>query len=216
MFTGLVEARGKLAGRGARGPGAQLSIECGFSGLVLGESIAVDGVCLTVERITARGFDADASAETLARSTLGALPIGAGVNLERAMPLGGRMGGHIVGGHVDGVGQLTQKRPVGDAVEVTFAFPPELAKYIAEKGSIAVNGISLTVNAATTTAFTVMLIPVTQSLTGLDKLAPGAAVNLEVDVLARYVVRQLELAKNDAPAGRDATLLAALKGSGYL
>ncbi len=191
MFTGLVEEKGTLAGRVTRGPGARLSLRCKMAPLVLGESIAVDGVCLTVEAIVAGGFEAEASAETLARSTLGARAVGASVNLERATPLGGRMGGHVVAGHVDAVGSLVEKKPVGEALKVTFAFPTELSAFIAEKGSIAIDGVSLTVNGVSADRFDVVLVPHTRGATSLDALAVGTKVNLEVDVLARYVARQL-------------------------
>lgn len=190
MFTGLIEQRGTLAGRTRRGPGARLRVHgLAPSFLVLGESIAVDGVCLTVDAITPEGFEADASAETLERTTLGALELGSGVNLERALAVGGRLGGHIVGGHVDVVSSLVEKRPLGDAVELDFALPAVLAHLVAEKGSVAVNGVSLTVNRVTDALFSVVLIPASQRVTQLHTLRPGARVNLEADVLARYVAR---------------------------
>lgn len=191
MFTGLVEEKGALIGRVTRGPGARLSLRCKMAPLVLGESIAVDGVCLTVDAIVPGGFEAEASAETLARSTLGARAIGASVNLERATPLGGRMGGHVVGGHVDAVGAIVEKKPVGEALKVTFSFPRELGALIAEKGSIAIDGVSLTINGVAGDRFDVVLVPHTRGATSLDALAVGTKVNLEVDVLARYVARQL-------------------------
>jgi riboflavin synthase len=164
--------------------------------LVLGESIAVDGVCLTVATIVEPGpgpcvFEADASSETLTKTTLGELASGAEVNLERAMPLGGRMGGHIVTGHVDGVGRIADKAPVGGAVKVTFELPRELGRYVAPKGSICVSGVSLTVNQVQDGRFDVVLVPHTRDRTSLDALPIGARVNLEVDLLARYVAHQL-------------------------
>ncbi len=201
MFTGLVEEKGTLTGRVTRGPGARLSLRCRMARLVLGESISVDGVCLTVDAIVPGGFEAEASAETLARSTLGGRPIGASVNLERATPLGGRMGGHVVAGHVDAVGSIVEKTPVGEALKVTFAFPRELAAFIAEKGSIAINGVSLTVNGVGGDQFDVVLVPHTRGETSLDALAVGTKVNLEVDVLARYVARQLSVLGIGAVAG---------------
>jgi riboflavin synthase len=169
--------------------------------LVLGESVSVDGVCLTVDAISPDGFEADASAETLARTTLGALPPGAPVNLERAMRAGDRFGGHVVGGHVDAVGEVVARRPVGEAVEVAFRVPRALAPLFATKGSVAVNGVSLTVNGVSAEGFDVTLIPATQRATGLAALPVGARVNVEVDVLARYVARQLAL--GTGPTGSD-------------
>jgi len=199
MFTGLVEATGQLIRRDPAGADARLEIHCTLDGpLVIGESISVDGVCLTVETITDGGFACDASSETLARSTLGALDLPAKVNLERATPLGGRMGGHIVTGHVDATGVLlARQRERGkqgkpdesDMSKLTVGFPSNLARFIAEKGSICVNGVSLTVNGVGADRFDVMIIPHTAAVTSLGALAEGGKVNLEVDVLARYILR---------------------------
>jgi riboflavin synthase len=195
MFTGLVAAIGVLARRAERGPGARLAFRAQLDGgpLELGESIAIDGCCLSVASIQRDGFEADASAETLSRTTLGRAAPGSAVNLERALRAGDRMGGHLVTGHVDGVGELVARRPVGEAVAMTFAVPPPLAKFVAEKGSIAVSGVSLTVNAVGAGGrFDVTLIPITLAATNLGALSPGARVNLEVDLVARYVARLLE------------------------
>ncbi len=195
MFTGLVEATGVLSGRLARGPGARLRFRAELDGgpLALGESIAVDGCCLSVAALAADGFEVDASAETLARTTLGRASPGKLVNLERALRAGDRFGGHFATGHVDGLGELVDRRPVGDPVAMTFAVPSHLARFVAEKGSIAVNGVSLTVNAVTpANRFDVVLIPITLQKTSLAALAPGDAVNLEVDLIARYVARLME------------------------
>jgi riboflavin synthase len=197
MFTGLVTVKGVLSARSERGPGARLTFRCLFDDgpLVHGESIAVDGVCLSVEAIRPDGFEADASAETLARTTLGRLAPGSAVHLERALRAGDRLGGHLVSGHVDGVGQLLERRPVGDAVWMAFQAPDELAPFLAEKGSIAVDGVSLTVNAvgaagsAHVARFEVTLVPITLEETKLGSLTPAAPVNLEIDLVARYVSR---------------------------
>lgn len=191
MFTGLVETRGVIVARQARGPGARLRLRCPLGPLQPGESIAVEGVCLTVDTPGTDGFEVDASAETLARTTLGALRIGSEVNLERALALGARLGGHIVTGHVDGVGALAGRRAVGEGVAMTFELPAALARFVAEKGSIALGGVSLTVNAISAARFDVMLIPRTLRDTTLGALEPGGKVNVEVDVLARYVARWL-------------------------
>ncbi len=209
MFTGLVEDKGTLQVRSARGPGARITIGCALAPLVLGESISVDGVCLTVATIVTGGFEADCSHETLARTTLGSVPVGAGVNLERAVPLGGRMGGHIVSGHVDGEGTVSSMRSIGDAVRVDFDVPRELARYVAEKGSICVNGVSLTVNSVEGVRFSVVLIPHTREKTTLGALGSGSKVNLEVDVLARYVARLLEAGRGPADAALMDTLVRA-------
>jgi riboflavin synthase len=204
MFTGLVETTGAIASRAqsASGPGARLAVRAELEGepLSLGESIAVDGVCLTVDAIVAGGFEVDASGETLARTTLGGLETGSRVHLERAMRPSDRFGGHIVTGHVDGVGSLTARRREGDTGEswcLSFAVTPDLARFVAEKGSIAVDGVSLTVNGVSRTGFDVTIIPRTSEKTKLGALAVGQPVNLEVDLVARYVAR---LATFDPPA----------------
>jgi riboflavin synthase len=193
MFTGLVGATGVLAGRTARGPGARLVVEAGLAGepLAHGESITVDGACLSVTEVLSGGFAVDATAETLARTTLGELAPGARVNLERALRASDRLGGHIVTGHVDGVGSLASRREVGEALALSFTLPADLAPYVAEKGSIAINGVSMTVNGAGKTSFDVMVIPITRAETNLGALQPGARVNVEVDLVARYVARWL-------------------------
>jgi riboflavin synthase len=195
MFTGLVEATGVLTVRSTRGPGARLSLRAHLGGgpLVLGESIAVDGCCLSVAALLADGFEVDASAETLARTTLGRVPLGQVVNLERALRAGDRLGGHLAAGHVDGVGELVDRRRLGEAVAMTFSAPADIARFVAEKGSIAVSGVSLTVNAVTSAnRFDVAIVPITLQKTSLASLVPGDAVNLEVDLIARYVARLME------------------------
>jgi riboflavin synthase len=192
VFTGLVEDAGTLVARTMKGPDARMTIRTKLGPLTLGESISVDGVCLTVDAIEGDTFLIDASQETLSRTTLGQVAIGAKVNLERAMPLGGRMGGHIVSGHVDGVGTIAARTKVGESERVEFEFPPELAPFFAQKGSVCVSGVSLTINGVSQTRFDVMLIPRTLLETSLAGLAIGAKVNLEVDLLARYLLRLLE------------------------
>lgn len=218
MFTGLVEDQGTLLGRTSRGPGARLRVQTALPNLVLGESIAVDGVCLTVDALAEGGFEADASGETLERSTLGSLALAARVNLERATPLGGRMGGHIVSGHVDGVGKLAQRTPLGDAQCLTFTFPAALAPFIAEKGSIAVDGVSLTVNGVSEGELHVVVIPRTLADTSLSNRPVGSKVNLEVDLLARYVLRLLQTGATAGatPAANDAAWLEKLQRGGYM
>jgi riboflavin synthase len=224
MFTGLVETKGTLERRTSAGPDARLVIRGEFEreALALGESISVDGVCLTVAAIVKPGpgvsvFEADASAETLAKTTVGDLAPGSHVNLERAVPIGGRMGGHIVSGHVDGVGRIADKTPIGGAVKVVFQVPRELVRYIAPKGSICVSGVSLTVNNVDDDRFDVFLVPHTREKTSLDALPVGARVNLEVDLLARYVARLLECGRDtSSSSSSDAAWLDRLERAGYL
>lgn len=228
MFTGLVETTGILRRRSGR-PVARAFVETSLAPLVLGESIAVNGVCLTVDRILPGGFECDMSGETLDKTTLGELPLGGRVHLERSMTLGGRMGGHVVLGHVDGKGRVSSREPRGDALRFEVAVPPELGRFVATKGSIAIDGVSLTINgvsgpSASEVAFDVMLVPHTLGRTLLGEMAPGARVNIEVDVLARYVARQLEYQSGD-PAGRgetdvpggdhDQRILAKLRAGGW-
>ncbi len=215
MFTGLVEALGTVTAREERGGGARLAIGTELGSLVVGESVAVDGVCLTVDALLQRGFAADASFETLARSTLGEARPGLSVHLERALRVGDRLGGHIVSGHVDAVGRLASRVKNGDALEVGFGFPPTLARYLAEKGSVTVSGVSLTVNRVSLDTFHVVLVPRTLVATKLGTLAVGAAVNLEVDILARYCERLLA-APGEASAGdADAAWMARLHAGGW-
>jgi len=210
MFTGLIQAVGQLAARAPRGAGARLSLRVPFAHLVLGESIAVAGVCLTVDAVTGDGFEADASPETLAKTTLGALAAGDRVNLERALKLEDRLGGHIVSGHVDGVGRLVSRSRMDDAERLVFRAPRELLRFIAPKGSIAVDGVSLTVNEAEGETFAVAIIPRTAKETTLCALAVGDAVNLEIDVVARYVLHGLESGTSSP------SMLELLRRSGYV
>jgi riboflavin synthase len=196
MFTGLVTLTGTLAAREPRGPGARLTIALDVpfddGPLVLGESIAIDGACLSVASIVGpagTGFEVDASGETLDRTTLGRLEVGGRVHLERALRAGDRLGGHLVTGHVDGVGAMVERRPAGESTWMAFRLPAELARFVAEKGSITVEGVSLTVNRIEGDRFEVMLIPHTLEKTKLGALGAGSAVNLEVDLIARYVAR---------------------------
>ena len=192
MFTGLVEATGRVAAIEAKGGDVRLRIASdtlGFADVQLGDSIAVNGVCLTVVAFDAGGFDADVSTETLARTTLGAWAVGRLVNLEKSLRFGDRVGGHLVSGHVDGVGRVVSIDADARATRWRFALPRSLSRFVAEKGSIAVDGVSLTVNAVGDEHFDVALIPHTQTVTAFAETAVGSAVNLEVDLLARYLDR---------------------------
>jgi riboflavin synthase len=197
MFTGLVQAVGRVVEERQAGRSAHLVIDAGkleMDDVAVGDSIACNGVCLTVTRLTGGGFAVDVSQETL-RLTAG-LGKGMAVNLEKSLRLADRLGGHLVSGHVDGVGEVTQVAAADGNREMTIAFPQGLRRYIARKGSVTVNGVSLTVNAAGDGEFAVNLIPHTLAATNLGNLKNGDAVNLEVDLVARYVERMLE--------GRDA------------
>jgi len=193
MFTGLVEKQGILASRTQKGRNAELVVRAPLADVVLGESISVDGCCLTVVAFTADTLTFDVSTESLERTTLGDVSVGGSVNLERAMQVGARFGGHVVSGHVDGTGTCVKMEAVDAYTRVTFSFPKPLARFIAEKGSITINGVSLTVNHAGDEDFDVMLIPHTQEITTLGTLRPGSRVNLEVDLFARYVARMLDV-----------------------
>ncbi len=191
MFTGLIEATGKVASLERHGKNCQLHINSSLAqaDLSLGESIAVNGVCLTLTAWDRHILTADVSSETLGVSTLGALTAGSLVNLERALRLSGRLGGHIVSGHVDAIGQLKTRVNEGDAQALTFSLPAEISRYVVAKGSITIDGISLTVNQIQDDSFSVMIIPHTLAMTTLNNLRTGDSVNLESDILARYVER---------------------------
>jgi riboflavin synthase len=207
MFTGIVEGTGTVTGLAAAagGGGARLEVEAAWLAgeLRLGESVAVNGCCVTVAEATPAGFAADLHAETLRRTALGGLTLGARVNLERPLPLGGRLGGHLVQGHVDGVAEVLERAPVGPegsgepqggapvnrGEEVRIELPPQLQRYVVEKGSIAVDGVSLTVAGVGPGWFAVALVPHTLAVTTLGDRRPGDPVQLEVDVVAKYVER---------------------------
>ncbi len=199
MFTGLIEQVGTIAALERRDDGLSIRIECALHPYTLGESIAVDGTCLTVKSFSPEHFDADASLETLDKTNLGKLATGDRVHLERALALGERLGGHLVTGHVDGVGSLAERAAEGEYLRATFEVPKRLAPFLAPKGSIAVNGVSLTVNAVHGNRFDVMLVPYTLDETTFGTMQPGARVNLEVDILAKYVASLMGKPGVDAP-----------------
>ncbi len=195
MFTGIVTARGQLRKKTPIGGDMRLVFEC--SGLPLanaraGDSICVSGACLTMLEPDAESFAADISPETLALTTLGRLQEGQAVNLELAMQADDRLGGHLVSGHVDGLARLLSRHPDARAERLEFEVPPALAKYIAQKGSVCLDGVSLTVNTIDGCSFSVCLIPHTLEVTTLGDLRPGDEVNLEVDLVARYLERLAE------------------------
>jgi riboflavin synthase len=193
MFSGLVTALGEVGALRRRGSGAILEIRCSLPGepVAAGESVAVQGACLTVVAPVGGGFSADVSRETLARTTLGSLRPGAAVNLERSLRLDTRLGGHLVLGHVDATTTVVSVRELGGFANVRFALPAALAPEVAEKGSLAVDGVSLTVSGLGEGWFEVALVPTTLASTTFGSLRPGARVNLETDILAKYVRRAL-------------------------
>lgn len=194
MFTGIVQDIGQVTSREMRGVDARLVIATknfDLADTAIGDSISVQGVCLTVVSLAPGSFTADVSHETLSLTTLGELHAGSPVNLEPALRAGDRLGGHLVSGHVDGVAQVAATSHDGDSLRVKVAVPAELARYIARKGSVTVDGVSLTVNEVEGATFGVNLIPHTQAVTTLGRLQPGTRVNLEVDQMARYAERLL-------------------------
>jgi len=193
MFTGLIEATGEIAARTTTTGGQRVSVRSPLTAeLKLGDSVAVNGVCLTVVQADA-AFHADVGPETLRVTTLGSLDSGALVNLERPLRGDGRMGGHFVQGHVDAVGQIADLRPESDFLWLTVSFPRELARYMVQKGSIAVDGISLTVAGLAGDRFDVQLVPFTVEHTNLKRARIGDRVNLECDMIGKYVARAAEL-----------------------
>jgi riboflavin synthase len=196
VFTGLVQAMGKVASIDRGKDGARIRIEAPLLGeLALGDSVAINGVCLTAVARDDGSFEADAMNETLTRSSLGGLLTGSEVNLELPLRATDRLGGHVVQGHVDGVGTIVEVVEDGFARRVRVEAPAELLRYVIEKGSIAVDGVSLTVAALDDRSFTVSLIPETLNRTNLGQARPGVRVNLEVDVLAKYVEKLMVVAR---------------------
>jgi riboflavin synthase len=193
MFTGIIETLGSVAAVDNAETSSRLTVKGAVTdGTAVGDSISVNGVCLTATSVEDDSFTADVMAETLRRSTLGDLRTGDPVNLERAATPTTRLGGHLVQGHVDGVGRLTGRAPAGEFDEVSIELPADLLAYVVEKGSIAIDGISLTVARLNDSEITIGLIPETLQRTTLGKRAVGDAVNIEVDVIAKYVERLLE------------------------
>jgi len=195
MFTGIIQAVGRVLAREPRGGDVRLTIACerlDLSRVHVGDSLCVQGCCLTAVELDRSTFGADVSRETLALTTLGSLEPGAPVNLEPALRAGDPLGGHLVSGHIDGVARVTEVHADARSLRLTIEASAELARYLAPKGSVALDGVSLTINETAGASFGVNIIPHTQSNTTLGKLAVGARVNLEVDQLARYVERLLE------------------------
>jgi len=197
MFTGIIQDIGRIASREMRDIDARLTVATNrlkLANVAVGDSICVQGVCLTVTSITGKYFTADVSGETLSLTTLGHIQPNSPVNLEPSLRAGDPLGGHLVSGHVDGLATVTGLARDGDSLRVTFAAPESLSRYIARKGSLSIDGVSLTVNEVRDDTFGVNLIPHTQTVTTLGQLKEGTRVNLEIDQVARYVERLLSAA----------------------
>lgn len=207
MFTGLIEEVGvvRRVVKGREGARLVIGAEKVLGDTKVGDSVAVNGACLTVTEVEAGQFTADCMAETLSRTTIGTIERGRRVNLERALALGQRLGGHMVLGHVDAVGKVKSIKPRGDSLEVEVSLPEEIESLVAEKGSVAVDGVSLTIIRVGSEGFVVGLIPHTIAATTLVDLGPGSRVNLEADVIARYVQRCMAVTGTGGEADSGAT-----------
>lgn len=216
MFTGIIQAMGRIQAIESRGGDVRLTIDTGdlqIEDCALGDSIAVNGVCLTAIELSGQRFSADVSRETLRCTTLGEASVGDPVNLEPALQANARLGGHLVSGHVDGLGQVIGKQSEARSIRFQIRAPEALARYIAAKGSICINGISLTVNTVQGCAFDVNIVPHTQQMTTLSVTDVGDQVNLEVDVLARYIERLMTAPEASVAA---TPILQRLKDSGFI
>jgi riboflavin synthase len=220
MFTGIIQAIGRIQALEPRGGDLRLSLHGGtleMDSVALGDSIAVNGVCLTVVALTPGGFAADVSRESLGLTSLGALKAGGRVNLEKALTLSSPLGGHLVSGHVDGMGRVLERRNDGRSLRLRIESPPRLARYIAAKGSICIDGASLTVNCVDAQGFELNIVPHTLQSTIIDSYREGWRVNLEVDLIARYLERLLLGDKAAASPGEDGGISEAfLSRSGFI
>ena len=216
MFTGLIQEIGTVRRMARTEQEAELTVACSFEDLAIGESVAVMGACLTVTRFSKGEMTAFASLETLQKTGLGGLQRGARVNLERALKLGDPLGGHLVSGHVDERVRFISLSPAGGAERFTIALPSgALRRQVAEKGSVALDGVSLTVNEVRDQSFDVMIIPHTLKATTLGALGPGEKMNIETDVLAKYIARQLHAGRDPEGEKRDIDM-ALLEGAGFI
>ncbi len=216
MFTGIVATVGRITQLAKRGDAMRMAVDAGnldLSDVARGDSIAVAGPCLTVVEFGPKHFVADVSIETLARTTLGACQIGDSVNLEKALRLTDRLGGHLVSGHIDGIGTVVTRETQNEYIRWVVRVPIALAHYLAFKGSVAIDGVSLTVNAVEGDTFDVLTIPHTLERTTLGRLAAGTAVNIEVDIIARYIERLLS--KSAGSTANVGVSLASLVEAGF-
>jgi riboflavin synthase len=219
MFTGIIEGLGTLEAIKAGGQGKQFALSADFDlvGTKIGDSIAVNGACLTVVRLQGRRFEVDVSPETVVRTTFRDAKVGERLNLERALRLSDRLDGHLVSGHVDGIGRLEKRETQANAIILSFSVPAQLSRYMIQKGSVAIDGISLTINDCATGSFQVSIIPHTAGITTIGFKAVGAAVNIETDIIGKYVERFVAADRNpekkSADSGVDLSLLAR---SGFL
>ena len=217
MFTGIIQAVGSLVTTERRGDDSRLKVATGclpLENVGLGDSIAVNGVCLTVTQLLTNGFWADVSVESLKRTTLGLLKTGVAVNLEKALTLSTPLGGHLVSGHVDGVGVVLSKEKEGRSVKYRVKTPASLTKYIVEKGSICVDGVSLTVNAIVDDVFNLNIVPHTTQGTIIDQYQAQSQVNLEIDLIARYVEKMMF--KQQDESSQEGMTLSFLMQNGYM
>ena len=219
MFTGIIEGQGTVTGiRPGGGQALQLVITADFDleGTRIGDSIAVNGTCLTAVTLAGRSFTVDVSPETVSRSTLGRAKKGERVNLERALRLSDRLDGHLVSGHIDGQGSLTGRDTLENAIILTFSAPPELLRYMIPKGSVAIDGVSLTINQVDDKGFQVSIIPHTAQITTVGMKGIGEPVNLETDVIGKYVERFLSLGPGKPEARKSEVTWDLLARSGFL
>jgi len=218
MFTGIIEGLGAIAAIRPSGQGRRLTVDADFelSGSKIGDSISVSGACLTAVRIAGRRFDADVSPETTAKTTFGAARVGERVNLERAMRLSDRIDGHLVSGHIDGTGVIESREAVGNVLVVTIGVPEELARFMIVKGSVAVDGISLTINTLEPGRFSVCIIPHTAGLTTVGFKPKGERVNIEADMIGKYVERFLSARQGPAAAPPSGVTVEMLARAGFM
>ena len=219
MFTGIIEGLGTISSIRPLGQGSRLAVEAGFElmGTKIGDSVAVNGACLTVVTISGKRFEADVSPETLEKTTFGQVKIGERVNLERALLLSSRVDGHLVSGHVDATGIIARREAAGNATLVTVEIPPEAARYIIPKGSVAVDGISLTVNQCDAGSFGVSIIPHTGLITTIGFKKVGDRVNIETDMIGKYVERFLTSGKAEEKEAKGGSVsMELLAKSGFL
>jgi len=205
MFTGIIEGIGKIAAIHSAGAGRRMSVETEFdlTAARIGDSFCVNGACLTAVSLAARRFEVDISPESLKRTTLGRLSVGAAVNIERALRLSDRLDGHLVSGHIDGTGTISSRSADRNWIVIGISVSPSLSRYMIEKGSVAVDGISLTINSVQRGEFSVSVIPHTAKMTTLQTKATGDAVNIETDMVGKYVERFLTAGKPDSAGSGD-------------